>query len=237
VDEAWSTGVQLADAVIELAEQKRAFTRENLEATYVRRRRESWVDAESKVAADSRNGFDRGVLTGMIGMALAGLTNGRAALSLPAKPKRPASLAEAYGSRISPTELKQIQEECAAKGVSLHDRIMDRCGWPAIPMDGKLLISHQDALLMGGGVQAPPGYPNHVHFLNPELCRACETKLCVEMCSGQAIAPGENGVPAFDREKCVYCGACLWNCEAEEDRGQRNIEFRTGAGGLHSTLN
>ena len=44
VDEAWTTGVQLAEAVIELAEQKRAFTRENLEATYVRRRRESWVD-------------------------------------------------------------------------------------------------------------------------------------------------------------------------------------------------
>ena len=77
VDEAWTTGVQLAEAVIELAEQKRAFTRENLEVTYVRRRRESWVDRESKVAADSRNGFQQGVVTGMIGMAVAGLTGGR----------------------------------------------------------------------------------------------------------------------------------------------------------------
>ena len=77
VDEAWTTGVQLAEAVIELAEQKRAFTRENLEATYVRRRRESWVDDESKIAADSRNGFQQGVVTGMIGMAIAGLTGGR----------------------------------------------------------------------------------------------------------------------------------------------------------------
>ena len=74
VDEAWTTGVQLAEAVIELAAQKRPFTRENLEATYVRRRRESWVDRESTIAAGSREGFQRGVITGMIGMAIAGLT-------------------------------------------------------------------------------------------------------------------------------------------------------------------
>jgi len=157
VDEAWTTGVQLAEAVVELAEQRRPFTRENLEATYVRRRRESWVDAESKIAADSRIGFERGVFTGMIGMALAGLTGGRIALSLPNQAARSISLEEVYRSRIPSTELKHIQEECAAKGTPLHDRIMDRCGWPPIPMDGKLLVSHQDALLMGGGVQAPSG--------------------------------------------------------------------------------
>jgi len=237
VDEAWTTGVQLAEAVIELAERKLPFTGENLENTYVRRRRESWVDAESKVAADSRNGFERGVLTGMVGMAIAGLTGGRIALPSPTKPRRPVSLEEVYGSRIARAELKQIQEECAAKGISLHDRIMDRCGWPQIPMDGKLLISHQDALLMGGGVQAPAGYVNHVIFRRPELCRDCETKLCVEMCSGQAITRGDQGVPAFDREKCVYCGACLWNCQADADGTQGNIEFNAGAGGLHSALN
>ncbi len=237
VDEAWTTGVQLAEAVIELTEQKRAFTRENLEATYVRRRRESWVDEESKIAADSRNGFQKGVFTGMIGMTIAGLTGGRVTLAARSVSNSLPSLEGVYGSRISPAELKQIQEECAARGTSLHDRIMDRCGWPQIPMDGKLLISHQDALLMGGGVQAPPGYANHVSFRRPELCRACETKLCVEMCSGQAITGGEDGVPAFDREKCVYCGACLWNCAADGDGAQGNIEFGSGAGGLHSALN
>lgn len=238
VDEAWTTGVQLAESVIELAEQKRGFTRENLENTYVRRRRESWVDAESKIAANSRDGFERGVVSGMICMAVAGMTGGRLALNSRPKPGQSApSLEEAYGSRIPPAELKQIQEECAAKGVSLHDRVMTRCGWPEIPLDGKLLISHQDALLMGGGVQAPSGYANHVRFTRPELCRDCETKLCVEMCSGQAITRGENGVPVFDREKCVYCGACLWNCQSDADGGQTNIEFDTGAGGLHSALN
>jgi len=169
---------------------------------------------------------------------VAGMTGGRLALNLqPKRTQSVPSLEEAYGARIPLAELRQIQEKCAAKGISLHDRIMTRCGWPEIPMDGKLLISHQDALLMGGGVQAPSGYANHVRFTRPELCRSCETKLCVEMCSGQAITRGEDGIPAFDREKCVYCGACLWNCQADADGGQAKIEFVAGAGGLHSALN
>jgi electron-transferring-flavoprotein dehydrogenase len=239
VDEAWTTGVQLAEAVVELLQQKKAFTRENLERTYVRRRRESWVDAESKIAADSRSGFENGVVTGLIGMAAAGITRG--AISVAGK-KRPihestSELESVYGARISVAELKNLKEECAAKGSALHDRIMERCGWPEIPFDNQLLISHQDALLMGGSVQAPSGYANHVVFLHPEHCRSCEPKLCVEMCSGQAITRGDNGVPAFDREKCVFCGACLWNCRTSADDEKGNVEFRAGAGGLHSALN
>jgi len=239
VDEAWTTGVQLAEAVIELSEKKKPFTRENLEQTYVRRRRQSWVDTESKIAADSRNGFQYGVVTGLIDMAVAGFTRGAiyASRSTPPLPKDTAPLEKIYGSRISPSELKQLQEECAAHGSALHDRVMERCGWPQIPFDGRLLISHQDALLMGGSVQAPPGYADHVIFIRRELCRECEPKLCVEMCSGQAITRGEGDMPAFDREKCVYCGACLWNCRASADGEKGNIELRAGAGGLHSTLN
>ena len=233
VDEAWTTGVQLAEAVIELAEQGKPFTRENLEQTYVRRRRESWIDKESKVAADARNGFQHGVVTGLIGTVLAGITGGAVSFGPRSRPAVPASLEATFASRIAPSELKKLQEECAAQGTALHDRIMDGCGWPHIPFDGKLLISHQDALLMGGSLQAPPGYANHVVFQRPELCRKCESKLCVEMCSGQAITRGDNGVPAFDREKCVYCGACLWNCDAAGG----NVDFRAGAGGLHSALN
>ena len=231
VDEAWTTGVQLAEAVIELLEKKKAFTRENLEQTYVRRRRESWVDKESRAAADARNGFEYGVVAGLIGTALAGLTGGAVSFGPRSKPAAARSLKEFYGSRIAPAELKNLQEECAGGGSVLHDHIMDRCGWPQIPYDGKLLISHQDALLIGGSVQAPPGYANHVFFMRPELCRDCESKLCVEMCSGQAITRGDKGVPAFDREKCVHCGACLWNCD------EGNADFRAGAGGLHSALN
>ncbi len=106
-------------------------------------------------------------------------------------------------------------------------------------MDGKLLVSHQDALLLGGKVQAPPGYEDHVQFLYPELCQRCGTKICIELCSGQAITPGETRVPAFDREKCVHCGACFWNCtQPLPDNPERmNIAFRAGTGGLHSAEN
>ncbi len=235
VDEAWTTGAQLAEAVVELAQQKKPFTRENLEQTYVRRRRESWLDKESKAAADARNGFQYGVIAGLIGTALAGITGGAISFGPRRRQPRASTLDDVYGSRIPAPELRKLQEECTAQGIALHDRIMDRCGWPQIPLDGRLLISHQDALLMGGSVQAPPGYANHLVFARPELCRECESKLCVEMCSGQAITRGEGGTPAFDREKCVYCGACLWNCDAAGEKG--NVDFRAGAGGLHSAIN
>src|ERR1019366_1159477 len=77
VDEAWATGVQLGEAVLELMRAKKPFTSQNLEETYVKRRRASWVEREAHVAEASRDGFQKGVVRGLIGMALAGLTNGR----------------------------------------------------------------------------------------------------------------------------------------------------------------
>jgi electron-transferring-flavoprotein dehydrogenase len=56
------------------------------------------------------------------------------------------------------------------------------------------------------------------------------------MCSGQALTHGANGVPDFEREKCVHCGACLWNC-AKSAGDHSNIDFHAGAGGLHSAEN
>jgi dissimilatory sulfite reductase (desulfoviridin) alpha/beta subunit len=54
--------------------------------------------------------------------------------------------------------------------------------------------------------------------------------LSPNICSGQAIAPGEGGVPVFDREKCVHCGACIWNCaQPLPDNPERtDIAFRAG---------
>ena len=88
------------------------FTRQNLEATYVKRRRASWVEAEGRVAERSRDGFQKGVVRGMIGMALAGLTNGRFALNVePVQPcKRIPTLEEYYRGRISPEEIQQLRE-------------------------------------------------------------------------------------------------------------------------------
>jgi len=227
VDEAWTTGVQLAEGVMELLREGARFTRENLERTYVARRRASWVEEEARVAAKARDGFHHGVLPGLFGMALSGFTEGR--LSVPGEPKPVMDLHTYYRDRIPADEIDRIVEECHSKGVACHDALMNRCGWPSIDHDGQLLVSHQDALLMGGKVQGAPGYEDHVSFRDPSLCGACAAKVCIEICSGQAITPGASGVPAFDREKCVHCGACMWNCE--------NVSFQAAPGGLHSTEN
>jgi electron-transferring-flavoprotein dehydrogenase len=76
VDEAWATGAQLGEAVLELLRAGKPFTKENLEATYVRRRRASWIEREvappnAPATASSRRGHR------LIGMGLAGLTGGR----------------------------------------------------------------------------------------------------------------------------------------------------------------
>ena len=51
------------------------------------------------------------------------------------------------------------------------------------------------------------------------------------------ITLGADGAPAFEREKCVHCGGCLWNCGQSPDGVRSNIDFRAGAGGLHSAEN
>jgi electron-transferring-flavoprotein dehydrogenase len=241
VDEAWGTGVQLAGAVLELLKAKKPFTKQNLEETYVKRRRTSWIEREALVAEKSRDGFQTGVVRGMVGLALVGLTNGKFTLgSEPVQPwKRISSIEEYYRGRVSREEIAKLLDECKTKSVPLHDTLMDKVGWPAIPFDGQLLVSHQDALLMGGKVQTPAGYADHIVFLYPELCEKCGTKICIEMCSGQAITAGEGAVPNFDREKCVHCGACLWNCvqPLPENPERTNIAFRAGTGGLHSAEN
>jgi electron-transferring-flavoprotein dehydrogenase len=241
VDEAWTTGVLAAEGVLELLRVGQPFTQKNLERAYVARRRVSWVEAEGRVAERARDGFLRGVVSGLMGMALAGVTGGRVALTGPSLPpaRRIPPLDAFYAGRIPAAEIVRIREDCAKRAVSVHDALMERAGWPAIPYDGQLLVTHQDALLMGGKVQAPAGYADHVLFLYPNLCETCGSKVCIEMCSGQAIGPGDGGVPAFDREKCVHCGACLWNCAAPhpEDPERTIIEFRTGTGGLHSAEN
>ena len=242
VDEAWTTGALLAEGVVDLLKADKPFTRENLDAAYVARRRKSWVESEGRTAERARDGFQKDIVTGLIGMGLAGLTGGLITLpgrSVPPSARVP-SIETYYKGKIPPEEIDDIRKAAAQTGASLHDALMERCGWPAIPYDGKLLLSHQDALLVGGKVQAPPGYADHVVFLYPATCERCETKLCIEICSGQAITPGDDGgVPAFDREKCIHCGACVWNCTQprEDDPEHGNIEFRAGAGGLHSAEN
>ena len=102
-----------------------------------------------------------------------------------------------------------------------------------------MFVAYQDALLLYGEVQAPPGYPDHAAFVFPNQCQRCATKLCAEVCSGQAITPGENVAPNFDREKCIHCGPCPWNCgSASPGNPERMaVAFRAGTDGLHSAEN
>ncbi len=236
VDEAWTTGVQLGEAVLELLRGGLAFTEENLTDTYEKRRRTSWVEREAREAEHARDGFHSGFVRGLIGMALAGLTSGRLSLK---SDSSPASKQIGPFSAQEETDLNLgvSATRATAESRPLHDALLNAAGWPEIPLDGRLLVTQQDALLMGGKVQAMPGFADHVRFLDAELCEACIEKSCIAMCSGQAITLGAEGVPAFEREKCVHCGACLWNCAHPPIGKTSNIEFLAGAGGLHSAEN
>lgn len=236
VDEAWTTGVQLGEAVLELLRSGKPFTQESLAATYESRRRASWVEQGAREAENARNGFHSGFVRGLIGMALAGLTRGR--LSLPLR-KTPAHRQIRRASSFAASEVTRRQAAALVMedGRPFHDALMSARGWPEIPFDDCLLVTQQDALLLGGKVQAPPSFADHVIFRDVALCLICEEKTCISMCSGQAITLGDEGAPVFEREKCIHCGACLWNCSQSADGVHSNVEFRAGAGGLHSAEN
>ncbi|HEY4379425.1 MAG TPA: hypothetical protein VGN01_03705 [Acidobacteriaceae bacterium] len=239
VDEAWTTGTQLADAVIELLRADKPFTQQNLTATYEAQRRASWIERRNEQAKNARIGFHRGMVRGMVGMALAGLTRGRLSLSgniPPAREQiRPFSADTVDG--VATEDAEAMVQAAKTGGRSLHDALLTARGWPEIEFDGRLLVTQQDALLMGGKVQAMPGFADHVVFRKPELCVSCEAKTCVSMCSGQALTECAGGTIVFEREKCVHCGACVWNCARTPNGGCSNIEFHAGAGGLHSAEN
>jgi electron-transferring-flavoprotein dehydrogenase len=236
VDEAWATGVQLGEAVLELLKAEKPFTQENLAATYEARRRASTVERGAQQAEYARNGFHRGFVRGLVGMALAGLTKGRLALrgQIPPAPKQIRPFDSYVAGGLS---TKQAAALALDSGRPLHDALMSARGWPEIEFDGRLLVTHQDALLIGGKVQAMPGFADHVVFLDKKRCVVCSEKTCIAMCSGQAITLGDDGMPAFEREKCVHCGACLWNCAHSPDGEHGNVVFTAGAGGLHSVEN
>jgi electron-transferring-flavoprotein dehydrogenase len=227
------TGKQLAESVVFLLEEEKPFTRENLEKSYVRLRRSSWVEDENRIAEKSRDGFRKGFIRGILGMALTGFSKGW--INVPSSnllPRMPTA-EEYYKGKIPPEEIRKIRDECREKNLLAHDLLMDRAGWPRIFFDGALLVSQQDALFLGGKVQAAPGFADHVTFLHPEFCEECGDKVCVEICSGQAIEREPQGGVRFDREKCVHCGACFWSCTRKET----NIKFSAGSGGLHSAEN
>ena len=242
VDEAWRSGVLLAEGVIRILRDGGDFTKPALTAAYEAPRRADKLGKDLQAAKKARDGFQNGFMAGMTGTALTGLTRG--ALNITAKTVPPSRkikpLAAALNGRIPAPKLAEAIDACAKAKQPLHDTLMNLAGWPEIPFDGTLLMSQQDALFKGGKVQAMGGFADHVAIADPARCAGCAERTCVEMCSAQALMPGgERGAPDFDREKCVHCGVCLWSCSkphpADPERG--NIEFTAGSGGLHSNEN
>ena len=243
VDEAWRSGVLLAEGVIDLLKRDADFTRATLTGTYVHRRRADTLNTELQTAKRARDGFQSNLMLGLMGTGMTGITNGSLNLSIescPPSQRIPALESVCATGRIAPDKLAEAIETCAKAKQPLHDALMTLAGWPGIPFDGTLLMSHQDVLFKGGKVQAAGGFADHVTFAKPELCATCRERTCIEICSAQALMPGEAGAtPEFDREKCIHCGACIWSCSKAlpEDPERANIEFAAGSGGLHSNEN
>jgi len=242
VDEAWRSGVILADGVVDLLRRGESFTQGTLTAAYVRRRRADALDKELQTAKKARDGFQKGFMLGMMGTGMTGMTQGVLNLSVASVPpsRRIKPLSTVGEGKIPADKLSAAVEACAKAKQPLHDALMTLAGWPEIPFDGTLLMSHQDALFKGGKVQAAGGFADHVTFADPALCATCKERTCIEICSAQALMPGEEGgAPEFDREKCVHCGACIWSCSKAlpDDPERANIEFGAGSGGLHSNEN
>ena len=242
VDEAWRSGVLLAEGVIEILKAGKPFTREVLAEAYEKRRRADSQDKALKEAQYARDGFQKSLMLGMMGTGMAGLTHGKIHVSCKTVPtaRKIKPLESLVGGKITREALESLKAEADKARKPLHDAIMNLRGWPEIPLDGNLLMTHQDALFKGGKVQAAGGFADHVTFADPQLCAHCKTHTCVEICSAQALTLGEEGgVPAFDREKCIHCGACIWSCsQALPDNPDRaNIVFSGGSGGLHSNEN
>lgn len=241
VDEAWESGAMLAKAVLKLAAEGKDFTRENLAATYVKDREASKLHKRLAKATGARNGFNKSFFWGMAGEGLCGFLG----LKLPFRSVPPAARVPDLEEAVKGRKLDRAKFEAGVAAarkaaLPLHDAVMDAEGWPPVPFDGELLMSHQDALLKGGKVQAAVGFADHVTFADPKLCADCTKRTCVEICSAQALMPPEEdgGTPRFDREKCIHCGACIWNCARlvpGTDHG--NVVFSAGSGGLHSNEN
>ena len=134
---------------------------------------------------------------------------------------------EYYRGRIPPAELDRIVADCRNRGVSCHDALMERCGWPAIPYDGQLLVSHQDALLMGGKVQAPAGFADHVRFAVSRFLRALRRQAVHR----DVLRPGDHAGRrrrarrSTARNACTAAPAC-GTAHAEDDRIEDRLPRR-----------
>ena len=109
VDEAWTTGVQLGEAVLELLRAGKAFTQENLAATYEARRRASRVERERRTGRECAQWIPSGICARPDRHG-AGGADGRAAL---------AGWADSAGAeQIRPFSAKSVGRDCEGSGAA-----------------------------------------------------------------------------------------------------------------------
>jgi electron-transferring-flavoprotein dehydrogenase len=205
VDEAWTTGAQLADGVAELMQENAPFTKGNLERTYVARRRASWVEKEGRVAEHARNGFQRGFVSGLMGMALAGFTKGQIVMHEDPKPAPRAAGDRGLLRRAHPAGRDRNSAEPGARRWIRAARSFDGSRGMAAHRVRRAVAGHPSGRVADGrqGTGNAPGFEDHVRFLKNELCESCLTQVCVEICSGEAIAANKDGGTAAVRSREV----------------------------------
>ena len=169
VDEAWTTGTQLGDAVLELLRAGLPFTQQNLAATYEetpprklgRARRTRSRKRPQRIPRRRRKRHDRHGPRRTHPRPLSQL-QGRT--FHPAHPSGFAPSDAALRPRQTVATQRSRGPRPIGEGRPLHDALLSVRGWPEIPFDGRLLVTQQDALLIGGKVQAMPGFADHVVF-------------------------------------------------------------------------
>src|SRR5260370_40393231 len=121
--------MHLREAGVQLLRENKPFTQKNLTGTYEVRRRASWVEDGVLRAAHGRDGFQRGFIRGLFGMALAGITNGVLTLNgeIPPAPRQLRQGAPRKSERVARKAATALVLE---DGGPLPDALLRARVWP-----------------------------------------------------------------------------------------------------------
>ena len=150
-------------------------------------------------------------------MGLTGMTGGK--LNLGGEIKRPyervPSLEEYCRGRIAPAEVEELRKSAISQGTSLADAVMDASRLAAD-------TARRQAPRLPAGCPPPRAARSRPRPATPITWSSSTRQLCANAAARSSASrsvparpspTGEGGgAPQFDREKCVHCGACLWNC-------------------------
>jgi len=182
-----TTGVPTRDAVVELLRVEKPFTQATSMPPTVAAAPRKLAGARGRGGKrDARNGFHGGLVRESIGMLWLDVTRGSSlwAERFVGAGHRSHRFLAAYKvhGEIEPAEAARTgaggatrrtpAARCPDDGARLGRRI---------ELDGRLLVTQQDALLNGRQGAGDAGFADHVVFRDPQLCAKCAEKTCVAM--------------------------------------------------------